>query len=292
MSRRLMLQHLQALAAVGCALVLSGCLMMKKDGDALRSAMDAQDKRLAQLEADVRAKNLELDAKLAELQQSVERTKGLLTRDSADVGQQVQAQEQRLATFEGKLDEFMYALTTLTQDSAKARVELTDKITKLESTAAAKPMAASAVDPSQIPEDKVAHFTAAYEAYRAGEHERARALWTEYLARYPADDKTGEAQYWIGASFLVQNKPATALGEYRKVIMGYPKSPAVDTALYGMADAFFRLRACTDAKDALAALQKRKPSKSLGGRAVELLKAITAAPEGHCSAPAKSVVTP
>lgn len=283
MSNRPSSEVLRTLTVSAVALALSGCLMLKKDGDELRRASDAQDKRLAQLQAEVRAKNLELDAKLAELTQGLERTKSLLTRDSADVGQQVQTQEQKLATLEGKLEELSYALTTLTQENAKSRVELTDKIIKLETAAVAKPGPAPAVDPSQIPEDKAAHFAAAYEAYRASEHEKARALWTEFLTRYPADDKAGEAQYWIGASFLVQNKPATALSEYRKVIAGFPKSPAVDTALYGMADAFFRLHACTDAKDALTALQKRKPSKSLGDRAGELLKAIKAAPEGYCT---------
>jgi TolA-binding protein len=81
----------------------------------------------------------------------------------------------------------------------------------------------------------------------------------------------------------VQNKPATALGEYRKVISSYPKSPAVDTALYGMADAFFRLHACTDAKGAIDALVKRKPSKALEDRAKQLSRAIKDAGKAYCT---------
>ena len=53
--------------------------------------------------------------------------------------------------------------------------------------------------------------------------------------------------------------------------------------LYGMADAFFRLHACTDAKDALDALTKRKPSKALEERAKQLVKAIKGAPKGYCT---------
>jgi TolA-binding protein len=254
--------------------------MLKKDGDELRTAQEAQDKRLSQLEADVRAKNLELETKLAEMQQGLEKAKSLLTRDSADVGAQVQTQEQKIAELEGKLDEVTHSLTTLMQDSAKSRAELDDKLAKL---ATAKPGAVAAIDPNEIPPDRAGHFAAAYDAYRGGEHEKARALFNEYITRYPDDDKAGEAQYWIGASFLVQNKPGTALGEYRKVIASYPKSPAVDTALYGMADAFYRLHACSDAKDAITTLQKRKPSKALGERASELLKAIGAGASGYCT---------
>ena len=103
------------------------------------------------------------------------------------------------------------------------------------------------------------------------------------MTRYPTDTKTGDAQYWVGATYLVQNKPATALGEYRKVIALYPKSPAVDTALYGMADAFYRLHACTDAKGALDALSKRKPAKALEDRVKQLGRVIKEAPKGYCT---------
>jgi TolA-binding protein len=270
--------------SVGAAFCVfaSGCLMTKQEGAELRTANQVSDQHIAQLEAEVRAKNLALDAKIAELQAGIERAKSLLTRDSADVGAQVQSQEQKMAELEGKLDELQHGLTDVVQQSAKTHVELDDKITKL---AAAKPVAGAeaALDPAQVPEDKVAHFTAAYEAYKAGEHDKARALFREYLVRYAADDKAGDAQYWLGASFLVQSKPATALGEYRKVIAAYPKSPAVDTALYGMADAFYRLHACTDAKGAIDALLKRKPSKALGDRANELLRALTTAAKDFCT---------
>ena len=265
------------------ALGSSGCLMLKKDGDALAEANQKNEQRVAQLEAEVRAKDLAMQTKLAELQQGLERTRSLLTRDSADVGAQVQSQEQRMAEIEGKLDELQHGLSDAVQQNAKAKVELDDKITKLATTKPAVGTEPAAVDPSLVPEDKAAHFAAAYEAYKAGDHEKARALFKEFLTRYAADDKAGEAQYWMGASFLVQNKPATALGEYRKVIATYPKSAAVDTALYGMADAFYRLHACTDAKGAIDALLKRKPSKALTDRANELLRAVTAAPKDYCT---------
>jgi TolA-binding protein len=260
----------------------SGCLMTQKDGDELRTATAALDRRVAALEADVQAKQLALQAKLSELEQGIERAKSMLTRDSADVGVQVQDQQQKLAELDGKLDELQHQLSDLTVKTAQAQATVDDKLTKL-STAKPTAVDASAVDPSAIPADKGAHFAAAYEAYKAGDHDKARALFGAYLTRYADDDKAGDAQYWIGASYLVQNKPATALGEYRKVIALYPKSAAVDTALYGMGDAFFRLHACTDAKGAIDALIKHKPSKALADRAKDLLKAVTDAPQGYCT---------
>lgn len=237
----------------------------------------AQTKQIEALQAEVRANHLAMGAKLKELEEGLERTRSLLTRDSADVGAAVQQQQQRMAEIEGKLDEMTHNLTGLVEQTAKARADLDEKL-----KTGAKP-GEFVLDPSQIPADKNAHFAIGYEAYKASEHDKARALFKEYLTRYPSDAKAGDAQYWIGASYLVQNKPATALGEYRKVIANYPKSPAVDTALYGMADAFFRLHACTDAKGAIEALIKRKPSKALEDRAKQLSRALKEAGKDYCT---------
>jgi TolA-binding protein len=250
--------------------------MTKSDAN---QRFDEQKRELEALQAEVRTNNIALGSKLKELEDGLEKSRALLTRDSADVGAQVQAQQQKMAELEGKLDEMTHNLQSLVEQTAKAQATLDDRL----KTAATVKSGEVALDPSQIPGDKAAHFQAAYDAYKAADHEKSRALFSEYLKRYPADDKAGDAQYWIGASYLVQNKPATALGEYRKVISNYPKSPAVDTALYGMADAFFRLHACTDAKGAVDALVKRKPSKALDDRAKQLSRAIKDAGKEYCT---------
>jgi TolA-binding protein len=263
-------------AALACCGGLSACYITKSDAN---QRFEAQERKLDSLEAAVRANHLALDAKLTELEQGLEKARALLTRDSADVGAQVQAQQEKMAAIEGKLDEMTHNLAGLMESTAKAQAQLDERLGKLNPSTPG----AFALDPASIPADRAAHFSAAYDAYKAGEHEKARALFKEYITRYGSDDKAGDAQYWIGASFLVQNKPATALGEYRKVIANYPKSPAMDTALYGMADAFYRLHACTDAKGAIDALLKRKPSKALEDRAKALSKALKGVPKDYCT---------
>jgi TolA-binding protein len=264
----------QSVAAIGCAL-LSGC-MTTSAGNEMRASLE---RKISELGEQTKTREDALQAKLDEISEGLERARSLLTRDSADTGAQVQVQQEKMAELEGKLDELTHTLSDLQDQNAKQRAELDDKFGKMNS---AKPGEAS-LDPAQIPADKAAHFSAAYEAYKAGDQDKARALFKEYVTRYADDVKAGDAQYWIGATYLVQNKPATALGEYRKVIALYPKSAAVDTALYGMADAFYRLHACTDAKGALDALGKRKPSKALDDRLKQLRRAITESPKGYCT---------
>jgi TolA-binding protein len=261
-------------AAVGC-IAISGC-MTKAAGNEMRLALE---KQISDLQAENTARDSELEKKIQDLSDSLEKARSLLTRDSADVGAQVQTQQQRMSELEGKIDEMTHNLTDLIEQTARARAELDDKLGKMSTSKGGELQ----LDPSQIPADKAAHFAAAYDAYKANDQDKARALFKEYVTRYPSDAKAGDAQYWVGATYLVQNKPATALGEYRKVIALYPKSPAVDTALYGMADAFFRLHACTDAKGALEALAKRKPPKALDDRLKQLSKAIKDSPKGYCT---------
>lgn len=267
----------QGYTALGCGALLLGAsaCMTASAGTEMRRQLED---RISELSARTEQRDEALEAKLTELADGLERARSLLTRDSADVGAQVQAQQQRMAELEGQLAEMTHSLNDLIEQTAQARADLDDKLGRL----SGKPGEVT-LDPSQIPADKAAHFNAAYDAYKAGEQEKARALFREYVTRYPSDTKTGDAQYWVGATYLVQNKPATALGEYRKVIALYPKSPAVDTALYGMADAFFRLHACTDAKGAIEALTKRKPSRTLEERAKQLGRAIRDSPKGYCT---------
>lgn len=260
---------------LACGVQLSGCYMTKGDAS---ERFAAQDRKIESLEAAARANHLALDAKLTELERGLEKARALLTRDSADVGAQVQVQQEQMAQLEGKIDEMTHNLAGLMEQTAKAQASLDERLGKIST----KP-GEYALDPAQVPGDRAAHFTAAYDAYKAGEHDKGRALFKEYMTRYPADDKAADAQYWIGASYLVQSKPATALGEYRKVIANFPKSAAVDTALYGMADAFYRLHACTDARGAIEALLKRKPSKALEDRAKQLGRALKGVAKDYCT---------
>jgi TolA-binding protein len=251
-----------------------GCLMTKSAGDELRAETN---QRIEQLEADSRRSKEEIDAKLRELQQVLDQATGVLKRGSADVGAQVEQMREQVARLEGESAELRHKLELLDQQFMAQRTQLDEQFAKM------KPGAKEAIDPTQIPADKAGHYKAAYDAYQAADYDKARGLWREYLTRYPADSKAGDAQYWIGATYTQQNKPATALGEYRKVIAEYAKSNAVNVALYGMADAFYRLHACTDAKNALQALIKRKPEAALGDRAKKLLRDLEKPPKGFCT---------
>jgi TolA-binding protein len=81
-------------------------------------------------------------------------------------------------------------------------------------------------------------FDAAFADYLAGEYVLAVDGFEEYLRRYPATEKAGEALYWIGECLSAQEEHSQARGRFLRVILEYPTSEMVAGA---------RLRAALEA---------------------------------------------
>ena len=258
---------------LACAFGASACWVSKYEGEQMQQAARARDERLNALESQTEVNHKTLDEKLAQLEDLVGRATQVLQRDSADVGAQVETLRQKFSELEGALAELRHDFTQFQQEAA-------EKLAALEQKTAG---GSAPVTTEPVPPDAPSHFKKAQDAFQAGQYPESRALFMAYVQKYANDARAGEAQYWIAASYLQENKPATALGEYRKVISAYPKSSAVNVALYGMADAFYRLHACTDAKSAIDALLARKPEAALKDRAKQLQTTIKGASKSYCT---------
>jgi len=252
-----------------------GCWTSASAGDQLRIAGQERDGRINKLASEAEGDR----ERVAELEKILEQSRSLLTRDSADRGAQLDQLQEKIALLEGQLAELQHSVEIQLDKVTNQNNELKQRIDQIARKAGIDmPVAAS-----EIPRDKKEHFQVAYSAFKANQYSKSRALFREYLTRYPNDGKADEAQYWIGTSYLSENKPATALGEFRKVIDTYGKGNAVEVTLFGMAEAFFKLHACTDAKRALEALIKKKPAKKLLNLAKEKLREVKKADRGYCT---------
>jgi TolA-binding protein len=67
------------------------------------------------------------------------------------------------------------------------------------------------------------------------------------------------------------------------VISDHPNGDAADDALVGMADAFYRLHACTDARTALEAMIRAHPRSPRIQDARRKLREVQRAPRGYCT---------
>lgn len=247
----------------------SGCIAQ------MQSDIAAQEQRLAAMEEDLETKRQELDAALAE-------ASGVLRRNSADQGVQIEELQMRQDELDGRIAEIRHEIELLASQDANAAAELT---ARLEQVARAAGMDV-ALEESEIPSSKKAHFKAAEQKLQVGKHSEARALYRAYLSRYPEDSKADEAQYALGLSYLRQNQPAAALGELQKVLADYRSGDTVDDTLIAMSEAFLQVHDCKNAKTALQTLLKTSPKSSLAPEAKTKLGEISKLPKSQCDAEA------
>lgn len=279
-----------SLALVSLALsatLVAGCFWTTKgEGERLRAESAEHARRLTKVEQGAQAERETLHAaiggaqvKVQELEVVLQRATDVVTRNSADTGALVQQLQAQLAAVDGQIAELRNTNEQLTRQLSTQRAEMDERITQV----ARKAGIDMPLPAAEIPADKTEHFAAAYRAYQGSDYSRARALFREYLSRYAGDSEADNAQYWIGASYLQESKPATALGELRKVITDYPTGDAVDDALLDMGDAFYRLHACTDARTTIEALVRMQPTSPLLPRARDKLREIQRAARGYCT---------
>lgn len=286
----LLRRPLPASLLVAWSILCSGCFLWttRSEGDNLKRKTAAQEKRIAQLEQGLRRERQRLqseveraESKVQELEKVLEKATRVVKRNSADLGVEVDRLRQKLSGLKGELAELRHAMRQLRKDLEGQRADIEDRIDKVARRAGLD----VSLDEEQIPKGRRDHYRAGKKAFEEGKHSRARALFRAYIDRYAESEgeHLDEAQYYIGASYLRQDKPATALGELRKVLADHGGGDAVDDALLNMANAFFRLGSCSDARAALTSLAKEHPRSPLLDEARRKLREIRRAPASKCT---------
>ena len=269
--------------AYGLLLGLSGCFGITAEGKRMRSDVDTNSERLKKVESAQSAQLEQLKQAEAKAQESITQLQGVIEqatsvvqRNSADVTVQVSELQTKVSGLEGHLAELQYAVEQMKSAPAAAS-------TAAQGTAGATVGQPDAAKVDDTPADKNEHYAAAYRAYSERDFAKARTLFRSFIERYPTDTQADNAQYWLGASYLIENRPATALAELKKVIQNYRGGDAVDEALLDMAEAFYRLRACSDSRNALDTLIRTQPSSPLATKAKAKLKDLKKLEKDYCT---------
>lgn len=83
--------------------------------------------------------------------------------------------------------------------------------------------------------DKNSMYSYAYELYRNGKYEESRVKFTEFLAKYPADDLSDNAVYWLGEIRYAEKDYEGAVAEFNRLVTLYPDGNKVPDGLIKMA---------------------------------------------------------
>jgi TolA-binding protein len=119
----------------------------------------------------------------------------LLTRNSADVGAQV--------------------------DRLQAKVDV-----KLEKLSGESPQNKEA----PVPDNKDELFQQASTKLAAGDHQEARRLLRAFISRFASDPRMDRAQLMLGDSYFSEQKFAPAIVEYKKIVEQYGQSAIVQSS--------------------------------------------------------------
>lgn len=236
----------------------SGCFWFttKHEGKELRKDLDRVDAQLDSQQASVKGK-------VAELQTVLDKATKLLTRNSADIGAEVDELERDNTKLRGLVMEAK-RLTEAVAAAAKEQRERLDsletRLTALETKSAAEP----AKSASELLAEGRKHFD-------AKRYDKARALFKTVVVRHSTSSVAPEAQYYRGEARFRQKDFKSAIGEFQKVFDKYPKSRRADEALYRAGESAESLKWCTDARAYFGVLVKRYPRSSLVKRAKKKL---------------------
>lgn len=268
---------------------LSGCFIWTTsgEGDQLRTDVDAHTARIRQIEKaqndqleQLRTAESKAQKSIDDLEGVIERATTVVQRNSADVTVQVSELQTKLAVVEGRMAELQFAIEELKKGAASVASSGSGAGGQAAGSATS---ADAATEQPAVPADKTEHYAAAYRAYSDRDFTKARTLFRAYIDKYKTDAQADNAQYWIGASYLVENRPATALAELRKVIESFRGGDAVDESLLDMAEAFYRLKACSDARTTLDTLIKTQPNSPLAEKAKQKLKDMRKLSKDYCT---------
>lgn len=268
-----------ALTLVAASAGLSACWTSAADGESLRRRVRELEQGQQAQRDDLRAELANAQTKMNDLEVVLQQATKVVTRNSADTGAQVEQLQQQVMALEGQLAELRNAIERRQAQDQERYTALQRQLSKIAGAAGVD----VAIDESEIPEGVEPHWAEAERAFTQREFSRARGLYRAFITRHRADARVDDAQYRIGASYLEENRPATALGELQRVIQEHREGDAADDALLGMARAFHALHACTDARTTIQALIRAHPRSPLLDDARALLRQINAAPRGYCT---------
>lgn len=207
--------------------------------------------RLDKQSGDLKKTTEDLDAEVKKMRSLVDEATKIVTHNSADLGLTVQKLQVELASATGRIDDIQNTLQALGKNFTEYRAQSDVKIEQVVNATSGQKI--------PIPDTADAVFSEAQRRYDAKQWPEARRLYEAFVTRYPQDSRAAKAQYLTGESYLKENRYASAIGAFTKLIDNYPKSEMVPDAMFRNGTAFYALKYCNDARIYFQELIKRYP---------------------------------
>lgn len=227
-------------------LALTGCFYSSEAGKGLEARVDKLDKDL-RTEQKAQAEKLDqqlprIDQKIAEVTKALDSLDQASRRSGADTSVQLQKVIEDMAQLRGQLEAYTHSVDQLQNRAAAADKKPADDVPR--------------------PTDKKEFFALAQSKAKSGDIQTARALYVDFIRKWPKDDLAGDAHFALAESYYAQDNCPEALPEYGQLIKSFGKSKSVPLAYVRSGDCFARLKNPEAAKLAYEQVVKDYPRSS------------------------------
>lgn len=244
-----------------------GCFWFttKHEGETLR-------RDVKNLKTTVDAQQASLGDKLKQLDESVEKATKLLSRNSADIGTEVEKMADEVATLKAQNESLRQELEAVRQEVLKQREQYEQRLgTYAERMEAVEKWVAARQEAVAAAGDKEKIWSDAQKRMSESKWADARNGLRSFVQKFPQDARADDAQFMIGKTFQEEKDYEKAIAEYQRVIDSYPNGDMVDDAFLQAGLAALDMKWCVDAGAYLGELVRRYPSSPLVKQAKDKL---------------------
>ncbi|BDG04915.1 tetratricopeptide repeat protein [Anaeromyxobacter oryzae] len=273
------------LAAPALVLALSACWVPLEQGrqmearlDRIESTQSDHGRRIDEQQKVLQGRVAAVDKKIVEVQQKIDELNQAARRSGADLGVQLSRLQDEVARLRGEEEVARHDLSELDKSIATYRARTDKRFAGLQGKGALdEVLAQEKLETLPKQDDKAAFFQLAQKTEGDGDTAVARALYDEYVKRFPNDPNAAEAAYRSGELLSAQKRWRDAVVAYGWVYEHAPKSDRLPDSMLGMGNAMLELEDLRkDAPVVLRELVDRFPKTPAAARAKERLARLQA----------------
>ncbi len=261
------------LALSACWVPLERGRQMESRIDQLESTQADHGRRIEEQQKVLQGRVAAADKKIAEVQQKIDELNQAARRSGADLGVQLSRLQDEVARLRGEQEVARHDVAELDKAVAAYRAKTDRRFAGLQGKGALdEVLAQEKLDTLAKPDDKAAFFALAQKTEGDGDKAVARALYDDYVKRFPTDPNAPEAAYRSGELLSAQKRWRDAVVAYGWVYEHAPKSDRLPDSMLGMGNAMLELEDLRkDAPVVLRELVEKFPKSSAAAKAKERL---------------------
>jgi TolA-binding protein len=271
---------LPALLLALCACVpLERGRQMEARLDRLESTQSEHGRRIDDQQRALQGRIAAADKKLAEVQQKIDELNQAARRSGADLGVQLSRLQDEVAKIKGEQEVAKHDLVELDKSVGTFRARIDKRFAGLQGRGALdEVLAQEKLESLQRQDDKAAFLALAQKTEAEGDKAVARALYDEYVKRFPNDPAAADAAFRSGEINSAQKRWRDALVSYGWIYEHAPRSDRLPDAMLGMGTSMLELDELKkDAPVVLKELVQKFPKTPAAAKAKEKLAGLAAA---------------